>query len=103
MAEIARWTTPTIFYKPCAVTIENISEIFLTIKQPGGIEIVKDISAAETSEDSFMWTLTQEDSSKLSSKHSAVIQVDYKTVDDLRYTTVPRNFTIGESGINEVI
>lgn len=103
MAEIARWTTPSVTYKPSMVEMAEVDEIYLIIKQNGINIIVKDRGDAEETEDGFTWTLAQEESSTLLSRRNAIIQVDYTTETGGRYTTHPKQFEIGDSGINEVI
>lgn len=103
MGVIARWTTPSILYKPSMVEIENVAEIYLTIKQGGVTVVTKGYEDADITEDGFLWTLTQEDTSALANRRTATVQVDYKTLDAMRYTTVPKQYEIGDSGIQEVI
>ena len=100
MNEIARWTTPSITYKPEAVAIENIDEIFLVVKT-GGKEILRKAKAEATvSTSGFTWFFEQTDTAKFSD--TIQIQVDY-TSGVTRYTTVPKTYRITESAINEVI
>lgn len=103
MASIARWTTPSITYKPSAVEIDNITDIYLVIRQSGRVLITKDKDNAFIDENGFMWTLTQEDTALIEAKTNAIVQVDYKTESGMRYTTVPKQFTISDSAIQEVI
>ena len=103
MAVIARWTTPSVLYKPSMVEMDNVSEIYLTIKQGGVTVVTKTLEDADVTEDGFLWTLTQEETSNLAYRRNAIIQVDYKTLDAMRYTTVPKEYMIGDSGIQEVI
>lgn len=102
MGCIARWTTPSITYKPSAVEIANVDEIYLVIKQ-GGVEVIrKDKDAATVSTNGFTWFLEQTDTSLLSAKRVSVVQIDY-TSGTARYTTIPRQYEITDSAINEVI
>ena len=102
MSEIARYTTPAITYKPSAVEVANVDEIFLVIKQ-NGLEILrKGVDEAIVDTNGFTWFFTQEDTAKLSSKVVSVVQIDY-TSGTARYTTVPKRYKISESAINEVI
>ncbi len=103
MAEIARWTTPIITYKPSAVESDSIAEIYLVIKQGGHTLVTKALEDATITDGRFAWQLTQEETSVLASKRNAIIQIDYKANSGMRYTTVPRQYDISESGINEVI
>lgn len=103
MAETARWTTPSVTYKPSMVEMQDVDEIFMVIKQGGSNVIVKDKSESETDETGFIWTLTQEETSLLQARRSAFIQIDYTDTAGNRYTTRPRQYEIVESALNEVI
>lgn len=102
MNEIARFTTPAITFKPSAVGVGEIDEIYLVIKQYGIEVLRKDKDDASTNENSFTWFFTQSDTSQLSSTVPSVVQIDYLT-GATRYTTRPRMFVITESAISEVI
>ena len=103
MNNIARWTTPAITYKPSAVEIGEIDDIFLVIKQNGQEILRKGLTDATVSTTTgFTWMFTQTDTSALSSKAVSVVQIDY-TSGAMRYTTMPRQYIITESAINEVI
>lgn len=103
MAAIARWTTPSLTYKPSAVSMNTISEVYLVIKQNGQVIIEKTLQDAIVSENGYRWDLSQADSSKLLCKHPATIQVDYKCLDGKRYTTKLKSCEICNSAKNEVI
>ena len=60
MNEIARWTTPSITYKPEAVEIANVDEIFLVVKQKGREVLRKGKEDAIVDENGFTWFFTQE-------------------------------------------
>lgn len=103
MNNIARWTTPAITYKPSAVDVEDIDDIFLVVKQNGQEILRKGLTdATVTTTDGFVWTFTQQETSALNSQSISVVQVDY-TSGTMRYTTVPRQYRITESAIDEVI
>ncbi len=103
MNEIARFTTPAITYKPSMVEIGNVDEIFLVVKQNGQEILRKGLTdATVTTTDGFVWTFTQQETSALNSQAISVVQVDY-TSGTMRYTTVPRQYRITESAIDEVI
>ncbi len=103
MNEIARFTTPAITYKPSMVEIGNVDEIFLVVKQNGQEILRKGLTdATVTTTDGFVWTFTQQETSALNSQTISVVQVDY-TSGTMRYTTVPRQYRITESAIDEVI
>lgn len=102
MNNIARWTTPAITYKPSAVEVANIDEIFLVVKQNGREILRKSKTDAAIDEVGFTWMFSQADTSSLSSKIVSVVQIDY-TSGSMRYTTMPKQYIITESAINEVI
>lgn len=99
---IARYTTPAITFKPSAVGVGDIDEIYLVIKQYGAEVLRKDKDDASTNEDSFTWFFTQADTAKLAPDVTSVVQIDYLT-GATRYTTRPKMFVITESAISEVI
>ena len=103
MGQIARFTTPAVSYKPRAVPIETIEQVYLVMKQGGRIVIEKDKDAASVIDGGFVWTMTQEDTSRLDPHRHVAIQVDYLTDNGMRYTTVPREYVVTNSGLNEVI
>ena len=100
---IAQWTTPSITYKPSKVQMEDVDEIYLTISQTGDEIIQLDKGAASVTEEGFIWLLSQEQTSALSTAKSALIQVDYKTTAGLRYTTMPKSVEVLNSAVKEVI
>lgn len=103
MAQIARWTTPSIYFKPSAVDFSTIAKIFITIKYNDREIIRKGIEEASVSSGRFMWTLTQQETSKLIDKTNVMIQIDYICHDESRYTTNPRKYTVTNSAVNEEI
>lgn len=103
MGQIARFTTPVVAYKPRAVQIETIEQIYLVLKQGGRIIVQKGKDEATVTESGFLWTLTQEETSILKRQWNLVVQVDYKTETGMRYTTTPREYAVTDSGLNEVI
>lgn len=99
---IARYTTPAITYKPSVVSVENIDEIFLVIKQQGHEKFRKSIDDASVSENGFTWLLSQEETSALCPNIPSSVQIDYLS-GAMRYTTIPKLYNITESAISEVI
>ena len=102
MAVIARWTTPSITYKPSAVEVGNVDKIYMVIKQDDVEKIRKSIDDAIISEAGFTWYLEQTDTSKLAAKVVSAVKFDY-TSGSARYTTLPKRYEITDSAINEVI
>lgn len=100
--KIARWTTPTIRYKPRSVNMSEISELYLVIKQKGAVIVQKGLEDASVSEDGYTWLLTQDETGQLEENLLATVQVDGKTEEGVRYTTCEKSFVISGSAINEV-
>lgn len=100
---IARWTTPSITYKPSAVSASEIDEIRLVITQGGVDLIIKTQDDATLSDGTFYWEFTQEETSMLTVKQSASIQVDYLTNTGKRFTTQRYVTNISNSAVDEVI
>ena len=101
---IARWTTPSISYKPSANAAENIAEIYLVIKQRDVILIKKDQTSATINEEgAFVWEFAQGETSVLEINTPASIKVDYKTNDGKRYTTKIFSTSVSDSAIDEEI
>ena len=104
MAQIARWTTPVVIYKPSAVNSEVISEIFMVIMSQDGRRILtKGISDAIQENGGFTWNLSQVDTSKLIPGSVVKIKIDYKCLNGMRYTTNPRQYTVADSAVNKEI
>ena len=102
MAVIARWTTPSITYKPSAVDMEYVDQIYMVIKQDDVEKLRKSKDDATVSEAGFTWGLEQTDTSKLTAKAVSTVQFDY-TSGTARYTTIPKRYDITSSAINEVL
>ena len=100
--QIARWTTPTIRYKPRAAGMSEILEIYMTVKQKGAVVIQKSLEEASVCEEGYSWLLSQEETGMLTEGLLATVQVDYKTRVGLRYTTHEKSIDISGSARNEV-
>lgn len=104
MAQIARWTTPVVMYKPSAVDASLISEIYMVVMAPDGRKLItKDISSATLENGTFSWSLTQTETSKLITGTVVKIKIDYLCLNGMRYTTNGRNYTVADSAINKEI
>ena len=99
---IARWTTPAITYKPSAVNIADVDEIYLVIRQHGSEKIRKSKADAVIDTNGFTWVFEQSETARLKAFDEIIVKIDY-TSGTARYTTNPKKYTITESGINEVI
>ena len=100
---IARWTTPSITYKPTANPASNIAELRLVISQNGIDVIVKDQTTATISDGAFIWDFAQGETAQLLLGRPASIKVDYLTNDGKRYTTRRFDANVVDSAVNEVI
>ena len=104
MAQIAKWTTPVVIYKPSAVNSEVISDIFMVVSTNDGRPLIKkDISDAVQENGGFTWYLAQTDTSKLVPGSVVRIKIDYKCLNGMRYTTNARQYTVADSAVNKEI
>ena len=101
MEQIARWTTPSFFFKPKAVAVGAVDQIYLVIKQSGTVVISKSLADA-TVTDKFTWTLTQADTGGLSTEMPAIAKIDYLS-NGIRYTTAAKQYEVVNSAKNGVI
>lgn len=60
-----RGTTPTIRYRFKVVQVEDMTEAWMTIKQPCGRVIEKTLAEAEREDNALLWTLTQDETLEL--------------------------------------
>jgi hypothetical protein len=100
---IARWTTPSIRYTPKAVGVEDIAEAEITIKQRGIVRLHKTMDDAAIIDGSLLWSYTQEETGSLTSRFTAIVQIDFKTTAGMRYTTRQFEYEVVESAVSEVI
>lgn len=100
---IARWTTPSITYKPSATTPDNIAEIRLVISQNGADVIVKDQTTATINGGAFIWDFAQGETAVLVLGKMASVKIDYLTNDGKRYTTRRFDANVVDSAIDEEI
>lgn len=99
---IARWTTPSITYKPSLVDAADIAEIIMEISQ-GPYAIVKTQADAILSDGRYYWRLTQEETGGLSTEKNCKLQIDYLSNAGDRYTTQKILISVINSAIDEVI
>lgn len=100
---IARWTTPSILYKPSQVGVSDIEDIFVALKQRGVTRLVKGIENASVTEDGFLWGFTQEETGLLHKNAQIEVQIDYKTATGQRYTTRPLVLEPMNSAVDGVV
>ena len=102
-ATIARWTTPSVLYKPAQAEVSDVAEIYLVLRQKGEEKLRKSKADASISEDGFLWNFTQEDTGNLTANSTVRIQIDYVTKSGQRYTTRAVMTELINSAVNEVI
>ena len=101
---IARWTTPTISYKPTQAELNEVEDIALVIKQGGTPILEKRKDEAGIDEDlGFVWLFSQEETAKLTTNRTANLKIDYLTVAQKRYTTGEIRLNVVESATDEVM
>lgn len=100
---IARWTTPSITYKPSANAASDIAELVLVISQAGVPIIEKDLSTATIEDGAFVWDFAQGETSNLVVGKMASVKIDYLTNDGKRYTTKKFEANVVDSAVNEEI
>lgn len=103
MAELARWTTPSLSFKPSAEEIANIVNVALVIKQDAKVILEKDQTEAEISDGMFIWNFSQEETSLLKAYKDSTVKIDYTTISGMRYTTRDVTYNILDSGKQEVL
>ena len=99
---IARYTTPSITYKPSLTAVADIDEIILVVSQ-GDYSITKTLADAVVNDGKYYWDLTQEETGALVKGKKGDIKIDYLTNADKRYTTVKFFFDVSDSATDEVI
>ena len=103
---IIRYTTPTIKFTFSEIDITDITVAFLVIKQNDKTAIERDISSAVVTntqaESSLAWTLTQEETKKLS-KANVSIYCDWKLRDGTRGRSHVKTDSVEDTGKQEVI
>ncbi len=100
---IARWTTPSISYKPLAVTADRIVIIELRIRQAGQDIISKGLSDAAIIDGGFVWDFDQEESGLIARTPPVYAQIDYVADNGRRFTTRPYEFAVFNSAVDGVI
>ena len=103
MGEIARWTTPTLWYKPKEAEISEIVAVYAVISQIGRPVIQKSIEEAIIVDGGFLWRFTQEEMGILTQHITGKIKIDYKTNTGDRFTTRAFEYAISGSAVDGVI
>lgn len=106
MAEITRYTTPTITYTFSVIDVDNIATAFLTVKQAGEVVFEKALEDAtvDAEENTIAWTMTQAETGKLvADGNKAVAYCDWRLADGLRGKAATALYTVRETGKDGVI
>lgn len=104
MDEIIRGTTPTITFSFSSVRPSDISAAYLTISGIYNTDSVsRDLDSATVSSDSLSWTLTQEETLRLTAGGPVQVLCDWKLSDGTRGRSKAATLKIGDTGKNEVI
>ena len=78
---LVRGTTPTIRWRFSKIPVDDIAVAFMTVKQNGELLTEKSIEDAKVDGEYLVFSLTQEDTLKLTERDKAKIQLRYKTKD----------------------
>ena len=104
---IIRYTTPTVRFTFSEIDITDVTLAYLVIKQNGKSVVERDITSATVtntqSDKSIMWTLTQQETAKLSKGNDARIYCDWKLAGGTRGRSHVKSETVEDSGKSEVI
>lgn len=101
--QIARWTTPSVIFKPAASEVADISAAALTIRQFGQTVMQRSLSDAQVVDNGLLWDFSQADTSQLISAAPLFVQIDYITKSGTRYTTVPVEYSVLNSAVEGVL
>ena len=104
MSAIVRGTTPTIQYTFSTVDLTDLASAVLTISQRETvITLDLDDAAVDAAHGVLSWTLTQEDSLKLSPARTADIRLDWLLTNGTRGAGKTLQVSVSNPGVNEVM
>lgn len=105
MNVIARATTPTIVFTFREVNVNSINVAYLTIRQLTNDVIERDITTAykNATNNTISWTLTQEETLKLSQGKNVSVVCDWVTESGMRGVSQRGFYEVIPAGKNEVI
>lgn len=101
MNEISIYSTPTIRFKFSTVTLQALTEAYLTVKC-GAVTIQKPLSEAFIDDTYLCWTLTQEETKTLTVNLTAKVMCDWK-VGTKRGRSLIAQYKITETGLEELM
>lgn len=101
--EIIRGTTPTLIFCFDTIRAENLATAILLIKQKNRTVIEKELNDGTVSDGQISFTLTQEETLRLSMDFSAQICLDWKTTGGVRGRSNIYDCTVRPAGKDEVI
>lgn len=101
--EIVRYTTPTIQITFKTIDPAMISEAFLVFKRAGTAVLTKDFTSATVEEHSISFTLSQADTGGFMVGSRVTVYCDWKLSDGTRGRSRAKEFSIADTGKDEVI
>ena len=99
---IIKGTTPTIKYNFHTVKPEDIAVAYLTVKQGDLTVIEKDLVSANTGADYLAWTLSQEETLRLS-RGAVQVMCNWRKQDGTRGASNEMRVNVSENHKDEVI
>ncbi len=103
MEQIAKWTTPSIIYRPSTISPSDIRTAVLCVKQHAKVVIEKDLTTALVEEKQVTWKLTQEETGSLVECKECAIGVDWVLNDGTRGRSNVGTFMVVGSGKDEAL
>lgn len=101
--ELVKGTTPTVTITFPTIDVSLIEVAFLIVKDGENVIIEKPLADATVGEHALLWKLSQRESLKLNVGREVRMFCDWRLVDGTRGRSNVSEFTITETGKNEVI
>lgn len=101
--ELVKGTTPTITITCPTIDVSLIDVAYLIIKDGENVIVEKPISDATIDDNSLLWKMTQREALKLNVGRTVRIFCDWRLVDGTRGRSNISEYTVTETGKNEVI
>lgn len=104
MTQIIRGTTPTIIFQFSDISVEDITDAVLSVKQSGATIVTASADDAwfDTVDNTIAWTLTQEQTLGIDNRTGSIV-CDWVTSDGLRGRSVEEFFSVGQPGVEDVL
>lgn len=103
MASIIRGTTPVVKFNFSDITVSEIVDARLVVRQASKNLIERDITSAAVEQAAVSWTLTQKETLGLASNRAVTIVCDWKLENGTRGRSNELQASVEEPGINEEI